>query len=247
MGRKKLSEKRDLQDLEDQWFEDEPDDPDDLTRWKKGPDGQRVPPKQKTKSEMAFVNLRRPITKDVTTKWAAEKADILTQRRRGRQGLQPWRPARSSSWPTPASRTWQKVQRFVLKQDRVIDFEWNQKKSVPAGAEEEDGRRTTTTRTTRWWARPPDVEAHPGQTAAPAGRRACSEEDESRAGEPGKAKKKSGGRGRDVQLGRRRRTHPRRHARGLTAHRTHSLRTAGPIAASSHSAPCTVERCDSIR
>lgn len=126
---KKLTEKA-LQDLEDQWFEDEPDDPDDLSRWKKGPDGQRVPPKQKAKSEMAFVNLRRPITKDVTTKWASEKADILSSGGVDVKGYAV-EAGKVLFVADNGFKDMQKVQRFVLKQDRVVDFEWNQKKSYP--------------------------------------------------------------------------------------------------------------------
>ena len=152
---KKLSEKA-LQELEDQWFEDEPDDPDDLTRWKKGPDGQRVPPKQKTKSEMAFVNLRRPITKDATTKWASEKADILSSGGVDVKGYAV--EAGKVLFVTDNGfKDMSKVQRFVLKQERVVDFEWNQKKSYPqaqkaaaADGDEEDAEVV---------GGPPDVEA----------------------------------------------------------------------------------------
>ena len=129
VGRKKLSEKE-LQALEDQWFEDEAEDPDDLSRWTKGPDGQRVPPKAKAKSEMAFVSLRRPITKDLTTKWASEKADILSSGGVDVKGY----AVEAGKVLFVADRGFKdmtKVQRFILRQDKVVDFEWNQKKSYP--------------------------------------------------------------------------------------------------------------------
>ena len=126
---KKLSDK-DLQELEDQWFEDEEDDPDDLSRWKKGPEGQRLPPKQRTKSEMAFVNLRKPITKDETSKWAAEKSDLLTSGGVEVKGYSV-EAGKVLLVADGGFKDMAKVQRFVLKQDRVVDFEWNQKKSYP--------------------------------------------------------------------------------------------------------------------
>ena len=123
VGRKKLSDKE-LAELEDQWFEDEEDDPNDLSHWRKGPDGQRVPPKPSTKSEMAFVNLRRPITKDATSKWAAEKADLLTSGGVDVKGYS----VEAGKVLFVAERGFKdmtKVQRFVLKQDGVVDFEWS--------------------------------------------------------------------------------------------------------------------------
>ena len=134
--KKKLTEKE-LQDLEDQWFEDEPDDPDDLTHWKKGPDGQRHPPKRPTKSEMAFVALKRPITKDDTGKWASETADQLIS-----GGVE------VKGYAVEAGKVlfvcdkgapdMLKVKKFVLDDaDKVVDFEWNQKKYYPQAAADE--------------------------------------------------------------------------------------------------------------
>jgi len=126
---KKLTD-RELQDLEDQWFEDEEDDPDDLSRWKKGPDGHRVPPKSNRKSEMAFVALHKPITKDDTSKWAAEKSDLLVTGGVDVKGYAV--EAGKVLFVTDGGfNDMMKVQRFILKQDKVVDFEWNQKKSYP--------------------------------------------------------------------------------------------------------------------
>jgi len=138
VGKKKLTEKE-LQDLEDQWFEDEEDDPDYLTRWKKGANGERVPPKH-GKSEMAFVALHKPITKDETSKWGGQMADVLNS-----GGVD------VKAYPVEAGKVlfvvdkgfkdMMKVQKFILKQEKVVDFEWNQKKSYPvptAEGEEED-------------------------------------------------------------------------------------------------------------
>ena len=182
VGRKKLSD-ADLQELEDQWFEDEEDDPDDLSRWKKGPDGQRVPPKQRTKSEMAFVNLRRPITKDETSKWAAEKADLLTSGGVEVKGYSV-EAGKVLMVADGGFKDMAKVQRFILKQDKVVDFEWNQKKSYPqaqkkaAGDEEDEDDEVV--------GAPVDVEA----LLAKAQRQATMSEEEKQA-EARKAKKKS--------------------------------------------------------
>jgi len=127
--RKKLSE-TELQELEDQWFEDEDDDPEDPTRWRKMPDGSRSPPKPKHKSEMAFVSLRKPITKDETADWGGKQADMLTS---GGVDVKAY-PVEAGKVLFVADKGFpdmNKVQKFILKQPRVVDFEWNQKKSYP--------------------------------------------------------------------------------------------------------------------
>ena len=134
---KKLSDK-DLAELEDQWFSDEEDDPGDLTRWHKGPDGQRHPPKQSKKSEMAFVALQRPISKDDTSKWAAQKSDLLVTGGVDVKGYAV--EAGKVLFVTDGGFSdMLKVQKFVLRQERVVDFEWNQKKSYPQVQKRQDG------------------------------------------------------------------------------------------------------------
>ena len=133
---KKLSDK-DLAELEDQWFSDEDDDPNDLTRWHRGPDGQRQPPRQPKKSEMAFVALQRPISKDETSKWAAHKSDLLVTGGVDVKGYAV--EAGKVLFVTDGGFSdMQRVQRFILRQDRVVDFEWNQKKSYPQQARRQD-------------------------------------------------------------------------------------------------------------
>ena len=128
--KKKLSEK-DLQDLEDQWFEDEEEDPEDFTHWKKGADGQRQPPKRPTKSEMAFVALRQPIDKDATSKWATETSDVLISGGVEVKGYAV-EAGKVLFVCDKGSADMVKVKKFVLGSgDRVVDFEWNQKKYYP--------------------------------------------------------------------------------------------------------------------
>jgi len=131
--RKKYSD-RELSDLEDQWAEDEEDyDPTDPTRWHKDETGQRVPPtgSSQPKSEMAFVSLKRPVTKKQSSTWGGKIADILTS-----GGIE------VKAYPVEAGKVlfvcekgvndMLKVKHYVLKQrDMVIDFEWSQKKHYP--------------------------------------------------------------------------------------------------------------------
>jgi len=131
--RKKYSD-RELSDLEDQWAEDEEDfDPTDPTRWHKDETGQRVPPtgSSQPKSEMAFVSLKRPITKKQSSTWGGKIADILTS-----GGVE------VKAYPVEAGKVlfvcekgindMLKVKHYVLKQrDMVLDFEWSQKKHYP--------------------------------------------------------------------------------------------------------------------
>ena len=133
--KKKLSDKE-LEDLEDQWFEDEEDDPEDLSHWKKGPDGQRHPPKRPAKSEMAFVALKKPITKDDTGKWASETADVLISGGVEVKGyaVETGKVLFVSDKGSPDML---KVKRFVLADDKVVDFEWNQKKYYPQTVDDE--------------------------------------------------------------------------------------------------------------
>ena len=133
--KKKLTEKE-LQDLEDQWFEDEEDDPEDMSHWKKGPDGQRQPPKRPTKSEMAFVALKRPIDKDATGRWASETADVLISGGVEVKGYAV-EPAKVLFVCDKGSPDMVKVKRYVLQDDKVVDFEWNQKKYYPQTADDE--------------------------------------------------------------------------------------------------------------
>lgn len=133
--KKKLSEKE-LQDLEDQWFEDEADDPEDFTHWKKGADGTRQPPKRPAKSEMAFVALKRPISKDDTGKWAMETADQLISGGVEVKGYAV-EPAKVLFVCDKGSADMVKVKKFVLDDEKVVDFEWNQKKYYPQTAGDE--------------------------------------------------------------------------------------------------------------
>lgn len=111
---------------------------DDLSRWRKGPDGERVPPKH-AKSEMAFVALHKPITKDETGKWGGQMADLLVS---GGVNVKAY-PVEAGKVLFVADQGFSdmlKVQKFILKQEKVVDFEWNQKKSYPTRgkAEEEE-------------------------------------------------------------------------------------------------------------
>jgi len=131
--KKKYSE-RDLADLEDQWAEDENDfDPSDPTRWHKDDSGRKVPPTDSSqkKSEMAFVSLKKPISKRQSSEWAGKQADILSS---GGVAVK--------AYPVEAGKIlfvcengildMLKVRHFILKQrSSVVDFEWQQKKVEP--------------------------------------------------------------------------------------------------------------------
>ena len=133
--KKKLTE-TELQDLEDQWFEDEEDDPDDMSHWKKGADGQRHPPKRPAKSEMAFVALKRPMSKDDTGKWASETSDLLISGGVEVKGYAV-EAGKVLFVCDKGSADMVKVKKFVMRDAKVVDFEWNQKKYYPQTANEE--------------------------------------------------------------------------------------------------------------
>lgn len=133
--KKKLTAKE-LQELEDQWFEDEPDDPEDFTHWKKGADGQRAPPARPGKSEMAFVALHQPIDKDATGKWASETADVLISGGVEVKGYAV-ETGKVLFVCDKGSADMVKVKKFVLQDEKVVDFEWNQKKYYPQTADDE--------------------------------------------------------------------------------------------------------------
>jgi len=119
---------KDWDSVEDEWMSDEDEDSDAPFKFRKGPDGQRLPPQHKgPKTEMGFVTLLPKITKAQTEglagKWSAllstggveakgyavEDNKILFVTERGFKDML-------------------KVKDFVLGQKESVEFEWQQQK-----------------------------------------------------------------------------------------------------------------------
>jgi len=127
----KLNDKA-LQELEEEWLEDEEEDPDDESfKWRRGPNGERIPPEPKgPKMEMGFATLTPGTKKSECETIASRWTQLLS----------------TDAVPVKAYAIEDdklllgveggfvdmiKVKEFVLDQPEAIEFEWQQQKFKP--------------------------------------------------------------------------------------------------------------------
>jgi len=135
----KPSKKRDIKDwgqvknkdwetIEDEWMEDEEEDPDQPFKFRKGPDGKRLPPEHKgPKTEMGFVTLLPKITKAKTEELAGHWASLMATGGVDAKGYAV-EDNKILFVTEKGAKDMLKVKDFVLEQKEVVEFEWQQQK-----------------------------------------------------------------------------------------------------------------------
>jgi len=135
----KPSKKRDIKDwgkvknqdwdkVEDDWMEDEEEDPDQPFKFRRGPDGKRLPPEPRgPKTEMGFVTLLPKITKAKTEEIAGRWATLLSTGGVEAKGYAV-EDNKILFVTEKGAKDMLKVKDFVLEQKESVEFEWQQQK-----------------------------------------------------------------------------------------------------------------------